>query len=66
MKLGNTNLDPLGTYDITSGYCTGLEPQAGQAYEFRVRASYIWNAGATNHRNGHWAYSAVLTHNPAG
>ena len=65
MKLGNTNLDPLGSYDLTR-YCTGQTPQAGQAYEFRVRASYIWNAGATNYRNGHWANSAVLTHNLAG
>lgn len=63
--VGNDTLNSNAlTLDVTR-YCRGAEPAAGERYNFRIRASYVWrNTGDTNWRNGPWVYSGHVEYNP--
>ncbi len=63
--VGNDTLNSSAlTVDIIE-YCSGAEPVDGEAYNVRIRASYVWmKSGDTNPRNGPWVYSGPITYGP--
>lgn len=67
VDLGNRRLDLAVLRLAYVHSCDHSRLTAGESYNFRIRASYVWlRTGDTNYRNGPWAYSGPVVYELAG
>ena len=67
LQRGHNTLDPAVHTLTMTRFCDDAQPEIGEEYKFRIRASYVWkNSGDTNVRNGPWQYTGRVAYNPSG